>query len=251
MVDWRGSLCHRCGSPDIAQVDESHHRCTECGEESRFTHVTAVVNDSPSPAQRAAAEDRLRSFAASTERAFAGASFFPYGLDDRWTGLRRFGGHGGSHDHASHLTLAFGDDPSDAQAAEVRVETELPRRHYGETTLAARDSAFRLARHQVEHLWRHTGVLRDDVRRAAFPVDGDRRHDPTVAWDRAAIPVDGAAVEFRVLSSAEHWVAQAIIDPLVVGISSYRWPIEAVGLRSETTFEVYAEGLAELQRRRR
>jgi hypothetical protein len=213
--------------------------------------LTAVVNDSPSPAQRAAAEDRLRSFAASTERAFAGASFFPYGLDDQWRGLRRFGGHGGSPDQASSLTLAFGDDPSGEQSAEVRIETELPRRSYGDAILAARDLAFRLTRQQVEHLWHRTGVLRDDVRRAAFPVDGDRRHDPTMAWDRATIPVDGAPVVFRVLGSDERWVAQAIIDPLVVGISSYRWPITSVGLRSETAFEVYAAGTAELHRRRR
>ena len=248
----RGSLCHHCGSPEVEEVDESHLRCPECGQSSAFTRLTVTADANPSPAERAAAEDHLRSGAAIMRRAFGGATFFPYGLDERWSGLRRFAGHGGSGETARSLTLAFGDAPWDEQSTEVRVETELLERDVSaDTYLAARMSAFRLARQQVEHLWRHTGVLRDEIRRAAFPLDGDLGRDPTADWDRAAIAVDGAVVEFAVLSEAEHWVAQAIIEPLLVGISSFGWPIDAVGLRSETTFEIYAEGFAQLRQRHR
>ena len=49
-----------------------------------------------------------------------------YALDDRWTGLRSFGGHGGSNGALERLTLAFhGGVPGD-DVPRVRVETMLP-----------------------------------------------------------------------------------------------------------------------------
>jgi len=44
-------------------------------------------------------------------------------------------------------------------------------------------------------------------------------------------------------------VAQAIIGMTVVGIQSRNWPVEATGLATEDSFEVYERGLQGLRRR--
>ena len=90
--------------------------------------------------------------------------------------------------------------------------------------VAARIDAVMLARQQVDHLWRATGVLRDDVRRSVFPRGGAQAGDPTSAWERTFLTVDGRSVEFAVLSEGAHWVAQAIIEGTVVGIQSPTGP---------------------------
>jgi len=110
--------------------------------------------------------------------------------------------------------------------------------------------AYMLAMTQVDHLWRQTGVLRDDVRRSVFPGEGARIDDPTSAWERAFLTVDGDAVEFVVLSEEAQWVAQAIINGTVVGIQSRNWALEATGLVTERDFERYERGAREVRRRR-
>jgi hypothetical protein len=244
----RGFLCHSCGCSEFEQIDDSHFRCVECGHGGTSTRLTAVADPNPSPAKLAAAEEQMRWHDRKTAAAFGGAPFFPYALDDRWTGLRSFAGYGKSGDTVTTLSLAFGDSPLDDDAAAVRVRTELPDRR---GAIDGRMAAFVLARQQVQHLWRQTGVLRPDIRRAIFPLDGDRRHDPTGLWDRAVITADGESIEFAILREHEHWVAQATIEPLVVGIESRHWPIEAVGLHAETRFDAYAAGAAQLRRKYR
>lgn len=251
----RGPLCDRCGSPGVVEVDDTHTRCPECSAVRTFTRMT-IGDTEVTRAQRAASRDALRSIDARTRRAFGGASFFPYALDHRWRGLRRFGGHGGAEGHVTSLTLAFGDEPWDEDAVDVRVQTDLLGPGDRAPVADLRMAAWLLTQAQVEEIWRLTGVLRDDVRRAAFPLAGDRADanqpgDPTAPWDRVTIPVDGGGVEFAVLAADGTWVAQAVVDPLLVGITSHGWPVDAVGLRAETSFDVYAEGLAETRRRRR
>jgi hypothetical protein len=107
---------------------------------------------------------------------------------------------------------------------------------------------FMLAQHQVDHLWRQTGVLREDVRRSTFPRDGARTDDPTGAWGRERLTVDGDEVEFAVLSQREHWVAQAIVNGTVVGIHSRNWPVQATGLVTASDFAVYRRGVQEVWR---
>jgi hypothetical protein len=118
------ALCHVCGSTTYERVDESHVRCVECGHGATVTRLTAVANPNPSPAVRAegaARGDRE----AQTAATFEGALFRPYALDDRWLGLRWFGGHGRSGDRTTSLTLAFGDDPRDFTTPEIRVKTRV------------------------------------------------------------------------------------------------------------------------------
>jgi hypothetical protein len=226
-------------------------RCAECGHGSTFTRLTAVAHGTPSAAQRAALEDRRRQQDAQTTTLFDEANFAPYALDGRSARLRWFGGHGASNGIVTSLSLAFGDSPFDEQTPEVRVTTQLPERPGEvERSIAARMASFMLARQQVEHLWQHTGVLRDEIRRAVFPLHSARSDDPTRIWDHCVIAVDGENVEFAFLSEQRHWVAQAIVGPLLVGITSREWPIDAVGLRSETTFDAYAEGSAQVRRTR-
>lgn len=127
---------------------------------------------------------------------FTDATFVPYGLDERWSGLRWFGGSGSSGSAVTNLVLAFGDAPWDPNEPEVRIETRrADLQSLGDPTVEAQIVAGQMAREQVGHLWRETGVLRDDVRRAAFPIDGVRG-DPTVGWDHATLSVDGETVSF-------------------------------------------------------
>jgi hypothetical protein len=99
-----------------------------------------------------------------------------------------------------------------------------------------------LARNQVDHLWRQTGVLRDDVRQNFFRRDGARTEDPTLTWEHVSLLVDAALVDFAVLSEREHWVAQTIIDERVVGIQARNWKLDTTGLVTETDFALYAQG---------
>src|SRR5262245_22914482 len=121
--DPRSRLCHMCGSTTFEQVDESHIRCVECGHGATVRRLVAVANRNPSPADLARAEERFRDIDASTLEAFTRAPFRPFALDERWSGLRFFGGHGGSSDGTTNLGLAFGEDVRDLSLPEVRVET--------------------------------------------------------------------------------------------------------------------------------
>jgi hypothetical protein len=239
-----------CGGAHFEYVDDSHIRCVECGHGGAFQRLTVVSDPNPSPAALAQAEELMRAIDAQAVAAFSGAPFRPYALDDRWSGLRWFGGHGGSGERTTALLLAFGEDPWDLMLPEVRVETRV---HsvggVDNPILAARMDALMLAGQQVDHLWRQTGVLRGDVRRSVFPRDGTRTGDPTSAWERTLLTVDGDSVEFAVLSEGAHWVAQAIIEGTVVGIQSRNWTLEATGLVTESNFELYERGAQELRRR--
>lgn len=244
-------LCHVCGSTRFKYVDDSQIRCVECGHGASVMRLTATANPDPSPRELSDAEERLRVHDARTTAAFTDAPFRPYALDDRWSGLRSFAGHGSSGDRSTSLSLAFTEDPQDVSLPYARVETQC-RVVDGidDPTIAAKMGAFTLARVQVEGLWRQTGVLRNDVRSSVFARDGTRTDDPTAAWERAQLMVDGDAVEFAVLSEGEYWVAQAIIGGMVVGIQSRNWTLDTTGLVTESNFEPYEVGAQELRRRR-
>jgi len=241
-------LCHVCGSIEFDRVDESHVRCRECGHRATFSRITMVANAHVSPQQRAQTEELMRLRDAEMLAAFRAASFRPYGLDARWSGLRWFGGRGESGGRIEHLGLAYGEDPSDRELPEVRIETRVGKA--GDTD-PARDvhlDAWLFARRQVELLWRETGVLRDDVRAATFPRDRGLS-DPTLPWERHAIAVDGDQVEFAVLREGGFWVAQAIVGAALVAIQSRHWPVDTTGLRTEADFDRYADGTREMRRR--
>ena len=243
-------LCHVCGSTTFEQVDESHVRCVECGHGATVTRLVTVANPNPSPADLAQAEEHFRDIDAGTFGAFTRAPFRPFALDDRWVGLRRFGGHGGTGDRTTGLTLAFGEDVRDLTLPEIQVETRV--RGFDsihDPTIAAKMDAFMLARTQVDHLWRQTGVLRDDVRRSVFPRDGTRSDDATGNWERVSLAVDDDLVEFAVLGEGTHWVAQAIVGERVVGIQARNWKLDTTGLVTETDFTLYREGAKEMRRR--
>jgi len=87
------------------------------------------------------------------------------------------------------------------------------------------------------------------VRRSVFPRDGVGAGDPTSAWERTHLKVDGDEVEFAVLSEGEQWVAQAIVGATVVGVQSRNWAVEATGLVAESRFDLYEHGARERRRR--
>jgi hypothetical protein len=184
---------------------------------------------------------------------FANAPFSPFALDERWVGLRSFGGWGGSNGETDDLYLAHGD-PTDRTATLVRVETRLPQRVGLDGTRVAALTPFVLARELVQHLWHETGDLPDHVRAVAFPRDDPEAlgKDPTASWAEATLLVDAAPVAFRVLEHPVMWLGMGqIADELFIGIMSRQWPLADTGLVTVTDFRVYADGSRELQERMR
>jgi len=173
---------------------------------------------------------------------FVEAGFAPIGLDEQWTGLRWFGGSGTSNGVVTHLELAHGDNPFDRSEPQVRVRATM-----------AVDLPFPLvrwtvARSLLQHFWRETGVLADDVRRAAFPRE-TREGDPTEPWDARALRLDGEPTEFRVLASDDCWVALAATDNMVVSVQARDWPMQRTGLAKIGDLGPYVDGTIEIGRR--
>jgi hypothetical protein len=229
----RGSLCSRCGSSDWEELSETRVRCAECGLGATRTMLVARRDDAPldEAVQHEARE--LQEFMARGMRASFDEATFPcFGLDERWTGRRWYGGQGGSNGRITHLSLAHGDDPYDPSAPQVRVESRAPDevalRHF-------------LPRDLVGYVWRMTGVLEPEVRHAAFPVDGVVG-DATAPWDAVALPVDGRDVEFRVLAAEQTWAALTKIDDVIVSIEAHGWPLERTGLVTITDLAPYDDG---------
>ena len=208
-------------------VDDSHIRCVECGHGATVSRLVAVAKaeQKPSPVALSEFEERMRTYEEEAAAVFRGAPFRPYALDGRWSGPRSFGGHGASDGRTTSLTLAFSEGhPWDTTLPEVRVETRVGSIE-GVDRTSRRRSTRSCSPTTVHHLWSHTGVLRDDVRRDVFPRDRARSDDPTTTWERALVTVDGEAVEFAVLSEGTHWVAQATINETVVGIQARHWTL--------------------------
>ena len=168
-------------------------------------------------------------------RVFERAQFAPYGLDDRWTGLRAIGGRAESNGYVSSLTLAHGDDVWDPSMPQVRVETSL---------IGSED----IARSLVHEFWHETGVLSDEVRRAVFAFDGGSV-DPFEPWNAIEVPVDDVAVEFHMLVHDDYWVAGGFTAHVAISLRSRRWPVEQTGIVTITDVRPYLDGSVELARR--
>lgn len=238
----RGRLCPVCGSPrDPEIVAPGQGRCIECGHGFSFSTTTLSFPPRTSAADRKlmAAEDR--GHMRKTREAFDFASFEPHALDERWTGLRWIGGWGGS-DETSRLELGHGENPFEP-GEQIRVGT------HGAADDNARAMAWaHLAQECVNAVWSSTGVLDDEMRRAAFPLAFTGR-DPTEPWDGAEIEVDGIAVPFRVLAAGDAWYAQAHHGDVVLSITAGRWPITQTGLVSVFDVSEYVAGSEEMRRR--
>jgi hypothetical protein len=234
-----------CGSPlDPEIVAPGQGRCRECGQGSSFTPLTARTSRTvePAPQEVARAQDAIsRRQAEQLER----ASFDSHGLDERWTGLRWIGGWGGSSGETTNLELAHGDHPFDPNEPQVRVATRQPANDRGRAFTWAD-----LAQQHVNAMWEETGILSDDLRRAAFPLEFTGR-DPTEPWDAADIAVDDAPVRFRVLAAGDRWYAQAHHSDVVLSITAGQWPIERTGLVSVLDVSEYITGTEEMGRRGR
>jgi hypothetical protein len=188
------------------------------------------------------------------QRIFETAPFHPYALDDRWTGLRSFGGHGGSNGALERLRLAHGGLPGD-DVARVQVETMLPQRVGRDGPRQTDLQRVMTAHSLLAELVHETGIdLPDDVRAAAYPQQYSPGLDPLGPWAEAAMTIDGEPVAFRVFATGRHWIAIGEHDGFFVALTAHRWPVEQTGLVTETEFKRYFEGTCaiseELQRRR-
>jgi len=227
----REPLCPQCGGSTYEQLDAHHSRCSDCG--LGRTTQPLILQSSPAspPASATDAQPRahMPDIAGRMQRGFASASFPAYGLDDRWQGTRWFGGVGSSGDEIYRLELAHGENPWDEESTQVRVEAVLPRKVFEDDNQNIAIEVDSFTRQQVNKFWMSTGTLPDEVRRAAFATDAEAG-DPTAPWEEVHLPIDGAAVGFRLLGRDDYWVAQARLSGILLGIESQAWPLEQAGL---------------------
>ncbi len=188
---------------------------------------------------RRAREHRARGRATHDKRVFESASFAPYGLDARWSGLRWIGGHAESDGRVTLLELAHGDSPWDQTSPQVRVET------FGGSSASDPRYLFDVARDLVQHFWHETGVLPDDVRRAVFATDRSGQ-DPTGPWAAADVTVDERMVPFRVLAHDDYWVGVGSFDDSVVAVRARGWSLDQTGVVTICDLGPYLDGSVEI-----
>jgi hypothetical protein len=245
-----GFLCSRCGSPTYEIVAKGQGRCSECGlgmtfssGEAAFSPAILSAGATPTHEQLAENDRWLR---AELQRDFdelASAVFAAHGLDDRWSGLRWLGGRGGFDGVLTYIQLAHGNSIGDTAATQIRVGTRVPG-----TAEIPNLGWYETAQHHVAELWRRTGKLSEDVRRAAFPMS-PARGDPTAPWGEALLPIDEKPVTFRVLAEADFWVAQARHGEAIVSIEAVAWPIEQTGIVAVQDLTEYESGSHEIRTR--
>jgi hypothetical protein len=207
-------------------------RCAECG----LGHRTEPLTFGSDTSDRHEEQRRLQ--ALSDIGFYRKAGFDPFGLDDRWTGLRSLGGYGRAGEVTHTLKLTHGD-PFDATAPLVRVRTVHPQPRTNDPALERAVLRRHLVRHLVGALWRSTQVLDPEVREAAFlPPPGVPR-DAAGPWSRARVTVDDQLIELRLLEHEMRWVGLVELPDVLVGLDVTGWPAEETGLRT-----VSAEGLA-------
>ena len=105
-----------------------------------------------------------------------------------------------------------------------------------------------MAQHHVEELWRRTGMLSEELRRATFPST-PTEGDPTAPWREVILPVDEKPMTFRILIHADCWVAQSRLGDTIVGIEAVGWPIERTGIVAIADLAEYEAGSREIGQR--
>jgi hypothetical protein len=234
-----GFLCSRCGSPKHEIVGEGEMRCSECGLGSSFSSI-ASFRRTPTPDDRADLERWQRMQRQHAFAEIARAPFRAHGLDTRWNGLRWLGGWGTSSGLVTNIQLAHSNSVGDAAATQIRVDTRA-----ANSQVELDVAWYAMAQHHVGELWRRTGGLSENLRRAAFPTTPPVG-DPTAPWQEVVLPLDAEAVAFRMLASGDFWVAQARLRDAVVGIEAVRWPLEQTGIVSIQDLTDYEVGSREI-----
>jgi hypothetical protein len=246
----RGFLCSRCGSPRQEIVGKGEQRCSDCGLGVTFSSVSATfapavlsARATPTHEQPKDTDRWLRATLQQDLDELASAAFSAYGLDHRWNGLRWLGGRGGSDGVVSYIQLAHGNTIGDPAATQIRVGTRASGNG------ASRDLGwYETAQHHIAEIWRRTGTLSEDVRRAAFPME-PTKEDPTAPWGETLLPIDEEPVTFRILAEAGFWVAQARHAETIVSIEAVAWPIEQTGIVTIQDLTEYEAGSQEIRTR--
>jgi hypothetical protein len=189
------------------ELDPSHVECGDCGLGATVAVLTARAEPGAHAAPLPAVDDRWR-------RAVAAATFTPYGLDGRWTGLRWVGGHGSSNGRVIHLELAHGD--SGMRGPQLRVDTRIPQ------IGGLPEEVVNAALHLVMGFAHEVGGIRDDVRRALFPQD-ELGVDPLGPWASVAVDVDGTPQPFHLLAEGDHWIAVGRLTTVVLALRARAW----------------------------
>jgi hypothetical protein len=236
-------LCSQCGT-EFGRLSEHELRCPACGLGATTSPLVMSRRSATEPDWEMVERAAVARADADLAR-FRAAPFAVFGLDDRWTGLRWFGGHGSSNGRLCQLTLAYGENPTDDHEPHVRVETCEPQVIRGDPVMDSWVALWSKARTQIDWLWYETGAIPEATRRAAF-ADGGLDSD---AWEMQSIPVNGVMVEFRTMAAGHSVIANALVDELVVGVECHRWFLTDLGLVTTVDIEPYADGSRVLARR--
>jgi len=112
VVSGRNPLCSQCGCSEWEELSDTQIRCVECGlGATRGTLQVFRSDASYDPMSEDARRERERTArqrSVHNQRVFDAASFAPYGLDARWSGLRWFGGHSESNGRVTVFTRPWG-----------------------------------------------------------------------------------------------------------------------------------------------
>jgi hypothetical protein len=146
------------------------------------------------------------------------------------------------------LTLGHCDVPGLTDGQDIRVETCRIDIRGGESARGAQATVSTMTHSQLEQFWQETGMLPDDVRQAAFLVQGPEV-DRTAPWTAVTLPVDGETLAFKVLAHEPFWVAQAVRGGVVIGVRARHWKIADTGLVTVRDTKAYADGTSTMHRR--
>lgn len=182
--------------------------------------------------------------------AFTSASFAPYGLDERWSGTRWLAGSGASDGTVTRLVLAHGETPFERSSTQIRVEVSIAPRVLADDAQNLAIARATTTRELVNKFWLTTGTLDPAVRSAAYTSEG-AQSDLTAPWDTVQLEVDGIALEFQMLGDDNYWLAQSVLDQVVLVVDARVWPVASTGLVTITDLTLYAEGSEEIAARGR
>lgn len=248
----RPRLCPRCGNP----IASESRACPSCGLGFGGGSTGRLSFGTESDATTEVVAERTRHMqhrmAERLREVVAHCGFPLYGLDERWKGTRAIAGYGGVTtpnrsapvmrpprrtissdpfsmplpDQITTVSLGHGTWWVASQPYVV-VHTRRP----GDAS-ALRDQAISLAQHLFHETGRHSEAIRLTIASS----------DPTAAWDRATLSIDGGSTPCRVLRVDDSCGAIAVAATgSVIGITGRSVDPEEIGIVPAADIEAYLE----------
>jgi hypothetical protein len=220
----RAFLCSRCGAVVQYGATEGAGACPDCGLGFSVVTTGTFRRQAESEEDRATREQLDAARRREQAEVLYNRTFPVYGLDERWTGSRWFGGFG-THGTVDHIELAHGD-PFDDAAPLVRVAAW---RLAPPEELTVANAAHQLA----DYLWEDGGAPHDLVRPTFTSPD------PTASWAEISLQVDRVTSVFRGLVHGPFWVALACTEHAIITVEARHIAREDFGLVTVENVDSY------------